>query len=362
MKYMITHSCGHCVEHVLFGPSKDRQRKVEWMETIPCSECQREEDQKAREEKAKEMGLPELTGTEKQVAWAQKIRLSILDTLSEKHTAMYCKFDGITEEQYTKAVEYAASIESASWWIENRDVMTMSKLVRGILDEIRVNELENSPEAKAVKAEMVIMEPEEKRTSTVCTLTATKSAILIRSDRDEHIRLTVKARGFSWDGAKTAWVKPITELTGSGKDLAPDTARILLEAGIPVKTYPSILQAVQEGSYERQTKRWVSRSTKSPDKLFIKKVKDVYLPDSCRTTYDGDGIISPNCWKEIREFIELNGYKVTKEAEEMLRKAEEATVSVKPAVKKDEEGGTEDKLKAILESSRDILDDLKDED
>lgn len=38
-KYTVEHSCGHTQVHVLFGPTKDRERKLEWMATQPCTEC-----------------------------------------------------------------------------------------------------------------------------------------------------------------------------------------------------------------------------------------------------------------------------------------------------------------------------------
>lgn len=49
-KYVVTHSCGHTQVHMLFGPTKDRERKLEWMATQPCTECwaaqKREEEAK----------------------------------------------------------------------------------------------------------------------------------------------------------------------------------------------------------------------------------------------------------------------------------------------------------------------------
>ena len=38
-QYTVEHSCGHTQVHVLFGPTKDRERKLEWMATQPCTEC-----------------------------------------------------------------------------------------------------------------------------------------------------------------------------------------------------------------------------------------------------------------------------------------------------------------------------------
>lgn len=38
-KEIVTHSCGHTVTHDLYGKHADRDRKVAWLETVPCQEC-----------------------------------------------------------------------------------------------------------------------------------------------------------------------------------------------------------------------------------------------------------------------------------------------------------------------------------
>ena len=52
--YTITCSCGHTTTKQLYGPGKERQRYIEWMERSGlCPECYKEQ----RREKEKEMGL-----------------------------------------------------------------------------------------------------------------------------------------------------------------------------------------------------------------------------------------------------------------------------------------------------------------
>ena len=73
-------------------------------------------------------------------------------------------------------------------------------------------------------------------------------------------------------------------------------------------------------------------------------------------------MVDPALWREVREFAEMNNYKITKKADAMLRKAEAATVSVILPDRVADVGSAPDALKTILESSRDVLEDLKDED
>lgn len=79
MKYDITYSCGHTATIQLYGSTADRERKIAWMEREGlCPDCYREQQQEMNARKAKEaLGdiiLPELTGTEKQIEYANDKR------------------------------------------------------------------------------------------------------------------------------------------------------------------------------------------------------------------------------------------------------------------------------------------------
>lgn len=85
-KYEVEHACGHTETHNLTGPHKNREW---WLENVGpsrlCSDCFQEEKQKQHAEQsaqaaesAKASGLPELTGSPKQIAWAETLRASFL--------------------------------------------------------------------------------------------------------------------------------------------------------------------------------------------------------------------------------------------------------------------------------------------
>lgn len=42
-KHTIDHSCGHSHDYQLFGPTKDRDRKIEWLATQDCPRCRRDD-------------------------------------------------------------------------------------------------------------------------------------------------------------------------------------------------------------------------------------------------------------------------------------------------------------------------------
>lgn len=51
-KYIVHHRCGHEQEHVLFGPGKNRESKLQWLEQCDCTECWK------KAEREKEMNAP----------------------------------------------------------------------------------------------------------------------------------------------------------------------------------------------------------------------------------------------------------------------------------------------------------------
>lgn len=119
--YCGTYRCG-CEGRVnITGRMKDRQWKVDRAFSKLCIKCyykrRNEEIEKANYEaakKAEEMNLPELIGSEKQIIWANTIRVQIFDILDkmleklEVNKKMYIA-DCIIQ-QYTEA----------KFWINNR--------------------------------------------------------------------------------------------------------------------------------------------------------------------------------------------------------------------------------------------------
>lgn len=89
-QYSITHACGHEQTHAIYGTSRERERKQDWLATTDCADCYRKQLEAGRQaqteaakSKAEEYGMAALDGTEKQAAWAERIRKSFLDALTD---------------------------------------------------------------------------------------------------------------------------------------------------------------------------------------------------------------------------------------------------------------------------------------
>jgi hypothetical protein len=127
-----TFKCAECGDSVTVSGSNrsDADRLAEYRAASGalCSECwakaqaeQRAQDSQKAAEEAAQIGLPVLTGTEKQVAWAETIRKERLSDLA----SMLKSFSSDSEEQIFFGVisdltNLIRAQNSGHWWIENR--------------------------------------------------------------------------------------------------------------------------------------------------------------------------------------------------------------------------------------------------
>lgn len=109
MKYDIVYKCGHMGTVELFGKNAERERKLQWYRTqAVCPDCYAAEKRATLNDIASEYNLPELIGSDKQIAWAEKIRTDYI-AQKEKQAAE-------NEKMYAQAI--AANVPNASELIE----------------------------------------------------------------------------------------------------------------------------------------------------------------------------------------------------------------------------------------------------
>lgn len=148
--YDITHTCGHDERIELFGKTSERERRIEWLQERPCTECwkkEREAEAEARRNKEAAMIVEKLgsdaadainaifnaactlEGSAKQVAWAEDIRVKCVTEIIDRLHNLVARIPGkLTAQQsaeFTVRCNAYASVianeTSAAWWIDNRD-------------------------------------------------------------------------------------------------------------------------------------------------------------------------------------------------------------------------------------------------
>ena len=131
-KYTIDHACGHQGIHDITGPERERPARQSHIAERECPDCQnatRARTNVASAQGNSEAGMPPLTGSEKQVAWAESIRADICWRTEEWIALMVEKAVKARtpqseleqgEARYRSLYQKLREMNQASWWIDNR--------------------------------------------------------------------------------------------------------------------------------------------------------------------------------------------------------------------------------------------------
>lgn len=131
MKINVKCSCGHEVEVEVFGSAAERENKIKWYENHVCSECY-------KAQQTADNDLPALTGTEKQISWAESIRAKRLDEVkalyaktAERNSKVLAahperaadakKAQDDLDKFYAQVMAWMSTKCDAGFWIDTRD-------------------------------------------------------------------------------------------------------------------------------------------------------------------------------------------------------------------------------------------------
>ena len=344
--YYGTYSCGHEGRVGINGPTKDRQRKADLRFSGLCPECYKkeQEEKRAKEnaeaaEKSAEMELPELTGTEKQVSWANNIRLKIIENLTEylnklekymvKNGLEFAPNTEITIEELHNAFDwFMISKTEARYWIDIRQVgVKFGDIVNEyrvhIDDEIHEDVLKEIEEEK--ENYTVSPERKEKKPGIVeIVFDSDESRIYAKYIKDSDFMEIVKSLGYRWSGA--AWYKDINEYTGNSDDRSAELGNKLLLAGFTVRFHnvESKNMAIS-GNFELESDRWI-KYRKDGEKLAVcwKEKNDTLYRAAKKLPgarwKSGAMLVDIEFYHEVLDFAETMGFSVSKTAQEEIGK------------------------------------------
>jgi len=373
-KYSGTFSCGHEGRVDVVGPTKNRQwivdRKFEGM----CTECyvihlqeQREKANIEASEKAKEMELPVLQGSEKQVAWANTLRQKLIDNIT-KSIETSTKEENTEQTEVMKVVLDYMMINKieAKFYIDNREDYTDTIMINLYTESKDAAEIEKKEIASKEVIEEGIVSPIEVKHVGIVKIIAKEEKILVEYDKNEEFRQIVKSLNFKWDGI---WERKVNELIGNSTDRAAELGNKLLNAGFTISCIDeNIRNKAVNGNYENECDRWIKYNSDN-NKLAIRwydKNENMYgkAKNISTAKWNSDTksiLVSTSHFEEVKDFAESYGFNFTKAS---IKAIEEYKASLKkakvvtPKVVIIEE--PTDKIKEILDSGSDIIDDLKD--
>lgn len=161
MQYRVTHSCGHATAIALFGPGKDRDRTLAGMAKRPCRDCIAAETNRRADAQAEQRDLPPLTGTPKQIEWADRCRYHALIVLDRVLAAVDAKpdqiplpadvrFPGEPNPSLGTVINRIYDQDSARFWIDHaKDAhLTEQRIIR--------DGIESNPSATKIVAGLMM--------------------------------------------------------------------------------------------------------------------------------------------------------------------------------------------------------------
>lgn len=347
---------------------------------IECDECRA----KAREEEkavananakaaAKEFELPELQGSEKQVSWANTIRIAYFKSYSKiiaKYAELVASKRQQCEEEFKLFSEVGDHLFStktaASFWIENRDLTIRTIRLVVHEHEKEFTKYEEKTEVQEVVADYAV-KPEGSIADAVAEVKFSNSVLTVSfpSKNDALIKVC-KEIGMKWNSKELVWERKLSEMTGT-TDRIIEIGHKLLKAGIPVAIADeSIREKAVSGEYEDECLLWVMNGP--DDKLRISWNDGDWYEKSKRisgakwSSEKRNMMVPVSSFKEIRDFAECNNFKVTTLAKEKMDEYEEKLNKAKQvSVSEHLEQNKPSKLQEILNSSDDIPSDLLDD-
>ena len=379
MKYSGTYRCGHEGTVQLYGDKSYREwkNKCEFEGLCPaCAEIETAERSARLKEKAEELGFPELVGSEKQVAWALVIRDEYYKAV-DNYIAQYV----YGEDKCRYVCEHMfANMRSCRWWIDNR-TFSISVLVKYYMQQygskIRADfaaETEQQDEVAQEAREERMISPEDPHSDAAAEIAVAANAgdpetgeIRLRYDRDDAFRKIVRDHGYEWDKKAYCWARSISKHSGPIVDRAAEIGIALLAAGFRVVVFDdAVYNKVEAGEYAPECRRWVGYDG---EKLYLTYPYDERL--SALTgrikgaRWNGEKRrreVPVSSYSEVEELADLYEFAFVDSARSAIEAYKARLVSssvITPDVR--EQDDKPDPLKEILKSSRDIIDDLKDE-
>jgi len=219
----------------------------------------------------------------------------------------------------------------------------------------------------------IAIQPENKQYNTIAEIKVSDDMVTVYYPRnDEFYSIVKKQLNYTWSGSE--WYKEISYKTGSAAERAAELGNRLLNTGFPIMILdPEIRRKAIKADYEPEHHRWIARriSGDYEDWFSISWTRDNDMYHEARrlpqSRYSSpDVVVKAEYYIEIQEFAELYDFRFSPGAKELIKEArerertiQENTITVNPAEPKEVEH--KNGLREILESSGEILEDLKDD-
>lgn len=287
-EYLNDHVCDECFE-------KARQEKIK-------------EERKEVKEVEKQVNLIDLEGSQKQIDWANTIRIKLIREtkkmfkneyhtikffdeverrlkylIEEKNNEEYEKINKIFvecdnfEEKKKIAIEAFDNLfdtkSSASEYIDMRD--KGSKFVAAFIDSlININD-----DCKGIAEELeeeYIVRVEKPKNAKLIEISSFADVVTIKSIPNQELKEIIKENGFRWDNIDNVWTKKVIVEINDIEDVMAEVSNDILASSFEMKIVnSSVREKAKTGSFKREHKRIIDIFNKELV-LFFEKGNTIY--------------------------------------------------------------------------------------
>ena len=255
--FTIMHTCGHSEEVNLIGSHEYREWRIRRFKEEDCFDCRKQAEREAAKQVAAAYELPPLHGSEKQIEWAETLRVQ---KLQEMEIDLIHDRDA-SDPAMMLAIDILMQETSAHQWIEWRD-----DTIEDIL--IQICKTQAQPASAEQKDDMLqgtilaqaTVRPEKPITEAVAEIHVGEREITMRfpEKREDFYELVRFQLGYRRIDGR--WTRTIAGHHGTVEDRAAELGHRLLSAGFPVRIFrEDIREKAISGDFAPEITRWIMK-------------------------------------------------------------------------------------------------------
>lgn len=326
-QYGGTFACGHEGLVNVYGKHSEREQKIEKAFSRVCPKCYEKEkteriERENRESlsKSEDYGFPKLSGTEKQISWANTIRLKFYEEFWDSETMH----------------EMIENEKKASFWIDTIHCGNKERFLEEYEDQIeKIDKFERIISMDAVA-------PEELKHEGVVEIVKIMERICLYFQKDDDFIQLVKSKKYRWHESDSCWCRTLSDKTGTYADRAAEIGHALLKNGFAICIHDAeITENAIAGKYEKECYKWVTWNGVKKSLALSWTVRDKSYEASRKiknNTYNNrtDCVEIPIChYRAVNNFAKKYDFQYSEEALEKIEQYKEEVRNMRRAKMKE---------------------------
>jgi hypothetical protein len=377
-KYTIPYICGHSGTVNLIGPHRSRESRLAYLERGECFDCYKQHSTEVSREQAKELELPALVGTEKQIAWAETLRI---EKFMDIEAAVERLKDKKEHRQILMAVGKISNETSAKRWIEWRydqaewiiaDVLKAMKAAP--TDEQKQQKIAEQQKAEAIQRVALVeatIRPKSAISEMAAEIHITNTIVSVAfSEKRDDFREIVKPMGYTWHEGQ--WQRIIGNFAGNVTDRAVELGHTLLSHGFLVRVFDEALrEKIIAGTFESEQTRWITKRVNGAYAGWLaiqwSRNEDYYRAARKlkNSKYSSPHVVVPPAqFEQVLDFAQMYDFRLSQAAQEAIQQAKEdkakmLVVTKEPLAKREKIVVCDTPPVLLIPDDIDIADELK---